>query len=224
MKLAWKMLVVTGVLLMLSAVLMDTTVDSRVGRIVNIGLQSQQQMLLILGGVLFLAGVMLFGIMKIKQTPEDEAKARVDAAKTRLKAQQQLSEAGSTIRGGAKGIGSFLRPAKDKFGIRMTVGLLTGLYWFMLGLVFGRSVGVALVGLALGVVACFIRATYWRVLLPVAVANILLAALTFTAILAIGGADSLTEENWYGVFVMVLLPGIASLILCLWLSRKARAY
>ena len=75
MKLAWKVLVGLGVLLVFIAVKMDTTVSSGNGRVYNIGLQNEQQVFLILGCFMFLAGIILFGVFKIKETPEQEAEA-----------------------------------------------------------------------------------------------------------------------------------------------------
>jgi hypothetical protein len=83
MKLAWKLLSAAGLLLVWIAMEADTTVSIGSERIHNLGMQQQQLMLLILGCVLFLAGVMLFGVLKLKQTPEEEAqeKERLDAQK-----------------------------------------------------------------------------------------------------------------------------------------------
>ena len=92
MKLAWKVLVGLGVLLVFISQGMDTTVSSGNGRVYNIGLQSQQQGFLILGCFMFLAGIILFGVFKIKETPEQEAeadrvrRAAVDTAKLQVEA------------------------------------------------------------------------------------------------------------------------------------------
>lgn len=92
MKLAWKILVAAGLLLLMVAMGMSTTVAVGNGREVhNIGLQHQQTVLLILGSVLFLAGVMIFGVMKLKQTPEEEAseKERLRASTKELESRIQ---------------------------------------------------------------------------------------------------------------------------------------
>jgi hypothetical protein len=76
--------------LCLVALQMDTTVGSGSYRVHNIGLQHKQLLLLVFGSVMFLAGIVLFGIHKVKQTPEEEkeeARLRQEAvakAKTRL--------------------------------------------------------------------------------------------------------------------------------------------
>jgi len=80
LRIARRILIAVGVLLALIAISLDTSVSTGYGRVHNIGLQSQQQMLLILGCVMFLAGVILFAVEKIKQTPEEDARDRaVDA-------------------------------------------------------------------------------------------------------------------------------------------------
>ncbi|WP_229007891.1 hypothetical protein [Methylophilus sp. Leaf408] len=54
-----KLLIFLGIALVAIAFFMDTSVSSRYGRVHNIGLVSQQQNLLILGGIAFLAGIIL---------------------------------------------------------------------------------------------------------------------------------------------------------------------
>lgn len=87
MKLAWKVLIGLGVLLVVLSFGMDTTVPYGGGRVHNIGLQSVRQNLLILGCFLFLAGIILYAVKKVKQTPDQDAaeKATADAAKDRVK-------------------------------------------------------------------------------------------------------------------------------------------
>lgn len=96
MKLAWKLLTGAGLLLVLVALGVDTTVETGYGgRVHNLGMQQQQLMLLIFGCVLFLAGIVLFGVMKLKQTPEEEqAEARERAeARARAKTEQEALRA-----------------------------------------------------------------------------------------------------------------------------------
>lgn len=61
-----------GILLVVIAFSLDTTVGTGSGRVHNIGLQAQQTMLLILGCALFIGGLVLFSTYKIRQTKEDE--------------------------------------------------------------------------------------------------------------------------------------------------------
>jgi hypothetical protein len=90
MKLAWKMLLILGVTVILIAFGIDTTVQTGYGRVHNIGLQSQQQMLLMLGGICFLAGVILFAAAKVKETPEDQTLADQKTQASRAAIQQKL--------------------------------------------------------------------------------------------------------------------------------------
>lgn len=92
MKLAWKALVIVGAILVLIAFSMDTTVNSGYGRVHNIGLQGYQQMLLILGCVVALAGVMVFAVIKLKQTPEQEREEALELAERRAKEKAEQEE------------------------------------------------------------------------------------------------------------------------------------
>lgn len=111
MKIAWKLLVIAGVLLIVIAMSLDTTVPTAMGQVHNIGLQAQQQMVLILGCALLLAGVILFGVLKIKQTPqEEEAEKRksVEEAQSRKeKAIYAAARTGQAINAGESAIRDF---------------------------------------------------------------------------------------------------------------------
>lgn len=67
-----------GALLVLVALFMETTV----GGFYNLGLLHQQGLFLTLGCALFLGGLVLFGVWKLRQTREEEAQERA-AATTR---------------------------------------------------------------------------------------------------------------------------------------------
>lgn len=92
MKFMWKALVAFGCLLVLGSFGMETTVQSGTGRIYNLGLQAEQQRLLILGCFSFLAGIVLFAVVKLKQTPDQQAadKAAVEATKEKTKEELKL--------------------------------------------------------------------------------------------------------------------------------------
>lgn len=92
MRIARRALIAVGALLALVAVNLDTSVSTGYGRVHNIGLQSQQQMLLILGCVLFLAGIILFAVEKIKQTPEEDARERAAEEAARAKVKGAVAE------------------------------------------------------------------------------------------------------------------------------------
>jgi hypothetical protein len=95
MKLAWKVLVGLGVLLVFISLGMDTTVSYGGGRVHNIGLQGQQQMFLILGCFLFLAGIILFAVLKMKQTSDQEAADKAASAAARAKAKEEVQMLGA---------------------------------------------------------------------------------------------------------------------------------
>lgn len=101
MHIAWRVLVALGGLLILAALQMDTTV----GRVHNLGLLQQQQMLMILGCALGLAGVVLFAVTKSKQSREEEqeerARLKESADKGAAAAAAALSATSVTVTKGA---------------------------------------------------------------------------------------------------------------------------
>jgi hypothetical protein len=76
MTFAWKAFVSIGVVLICVALGMDTTAEAGIGRVHNIGLQARQQMIMILGCVLFLAGIVLFATSQLKQTQKQKQEAQ----------------------------------------------------------------------------------------------------------------------------------------------------
>jgi hypothetical protein len=103
-KLAWKILIGLGALLVLLSFRMDTTVESGGGRVYNLGLQQERQTTLILGCFLFMAGIILYAVKKVKQSPDQEAeeKAAADAAKDKVKQEvkawgTEVSQAGRDL-------------------------------------------------------------------------------------------------------------------------------
>lgn len=91
MKVVWRSLVLLGAVCILIAFRMDTTVSSEYGRIHNIGLQSDRQMLLIFGCFVVIAGVVLFAVTKLKQTPEQEAAEQVAREATKAVAEEKIT-------------------------------------------------------------------------------------------------------------------------------------
>lgn len=78
-----KMLIAFSVVLIYMAITMDTTVSTGYGYVHNIGLQSDQTNMLILGGIGFIAGIILFATVKIKQTPEEALQQEMKVQKTK---------------------------------------------------------------------------------------------------------------------------------------------
>lgn len=95
MKLAWKVLVGLGVLLVFISLGMDPTVEHDGFRVHNIGLHAQQQMFLILGCFMFLAGIILFAVFKMKQTPEEDAQAKAAKDAVKVKAKEEIELLGA---------------------------------------------------------------------------------------------------------------------------------
>ena len=74
-----KLLMSVSAIVMIYALTMNTSVETEYGsRVVNLGLQQSQTMFLMLGGILFIAGIILFATWKMKQTPEEEAAFKVE--------------------------------------------------------------------------------------------------------------------------------------------------
>jgi hypothetical protein len=109
MKLAWKLLVGAGLLLVALAMGADTTVKRGFGRVQNLAMH-QQLLFLVFGCVLFLAGVVLFGVAKLKQTP---GKERLDKEKT----EERIAA--------LKGLANQIERPVGSTGMRM-VGLIEG--------------------------------------------------------------------------------------------------
>lgn len=104
MKIAWKLLVVLGVLVMWWALALDTSVESPglgSGRVHNLSLASEQSNFLFLGAVLFIAGILIFAVVKLKQTKDDEtsdvALAQVKSAQLRQATTETLSRVASQL-------------------------------------------------------------------------------------------------------------------------------
>lgn len=96
MKLFWRLLVGAGLLLAVMALGMDTSVETEYGRRVhNIGLQQERLLLLVFGCVLFLAGIVLFAVLKLKQTPEQDEAEKQARSKALAKAKSILEDAPS---------------------------------------------------------------------------------------------------------------------------------
>ncbi|MCG3168230.1 MAG: hypothetical protein POELPBGB_04033 [Bacteroidia bacterium] len=93
-----KLVIAVGVLIMIVGMNMDVTVSSGYGRVANIHLISQRQMLMMFGGFIFLGGLVLFAVARMKQTPEDEAKEEADSeaiAEARKKKAEAMVQQGA---------------------------------------------------------------------------------------------------------------------------------
>lgn len=95
-----KLVIAVGVLMMIIGMNMDVTVGYGVNRVANIHLISQQQMLMMFGGFVFLGGLILFGVARMKQTNEDEAREaekEQEAIEVGKRKAEELIENGSRV-------------------------------------------------------------------------------------------------------------------------------
>lgn len=134
-----KFLIFFGIGVIVIALNMDTSVSTGYGRVQNIGLMSQQQNILIIGGLAFIAGVVLFATATLKQSPQEEAAEK-------LKRQDQIARAGDSINLVATGTVSALEKwwgeldnVLGRVGVFFFVGVISGqkiglMIWFMSGM------------------------------------------------------------------------------------------
>lgn len=219
MKLAWKILVGLGAVMVFISLGMDTTVSTGTGRVHNIGLQHQQQTFLILGCFLFLAGIVLFAVFKIKQTPEQEAAEETErqaaAEVTKLRAEDLSAKAVK--------VGSVLgkvRAGIDNLPGRLCAGVAAGLLWCAYG---GELAGSQTFGVALfcGALGFSLWPRPWRtVIARLAIANVVFLVITF-GVLYFTRELSFGEETVRGIVLTLGLPILLSVALILFLRRKS---
>ena len=107
-----RMLLAFSAVMIYMAMTMDTTVSTGYGYVHNIGLQSEQTNMLILGGIGFIAGIILFSTSKVKQTKqeEDDEKAAIEAniSKVGTTAKTAINSAGSAFQSWWKGFDNII--------------------------------------------------------------------------------------------------------------------
>ena len=118
-----------GAGLLLYGLFMGTTVETAYGEIVNLHLASIQQSALIVGGVLLICGVLLYGFRRLKQTAEDEAQ---EAAQRKLAAEaaaQRVGDARQWVKGRTGGYFTRIRAGlEDRGRLRLTTAVPVGLW------------------------------------------------------------------------------------------------
>lgn len=224
MRFAWKALVAFGVVLVAVAVGMDTTVQTGYGRVHNIGLQGHQQLLLILGCVTFLAGVILFALVKLKQTPEEATKEEMAYKARAAEVRSVASRATENVRRAT----GHVRLGKDRLLIRLAVGLSVGVLWsfFAYSVFEGAEVlaFLAAVGLAL-----------WPrpvsdVLTRLLRANAAIAVAFFLGVVAqMAARDQLTHTGGAMLFaelfataIVLVAPSVVAAVAASWIARRKR--
>ena len=139
-------LIAGGVLFLLFGVFMDTSVQTSFGDVVNVSLVARQQMFLTLGGIELIAGILLFGIWKLKQTPHDEAREAEEKRRAKEATERQVHEATDRAKVKVDGMLARLRSGLDDQGpLRLISGAAVG-YWF--GLVTGYLFSSQWIGIA----------------------------------------------------------------------------
>lgn len=85
------LLIIFGIAIVFIAMGMDTTVGYEGTRVHNLPLAARQQNMLFVGGFAFIGGILLFVLAKLKQTPEEEVKAKAES-------EARIQQAGDRIR------------------------------------------------------------------------------------------------------------------------------
>lgn len=86
-----------GLGLLVYGLAMDTSVSTGYGRVVNIGLASDRLIFILIGGFIFVGGIILFGVFKAKQTREDEAIERQESEARTAERKAQALETSKAI-------------------------------------------------------------------------------------------------------------------------------
>lgn len=218
MQIAWRVLVALGGLLILAALQMDTTV----GQVHNLGLLQQRQMLMILGCALGLAGVILFGLAKLKQLPEEQRQENqqgLEAANAAGAAVQTgLEKSGLAVANAIVG----LKPGTDLWGARMAVGLLSGCAWSLAGGLASHSGALATVLLVLAFAFAFWPAPAATVLSRLSVAHLGLTLVPFGIFYAITTvqAEQLAAFSLL-VAISVVLPFMVAALCAAYARRRS---
>jgi NADH:ubiquinone oxidoreductase subunit 6 (subunit J) len=97
-----KLMIAIGVAVVLYALSMPVSIGY--SEVVNIHLMNERQNTLIIGGLMFIAGIVLFATYKVKQTKEEANAAIADAVKTRQFQKEKVEQVGKQIRSKAKPI------------------------------------------------------------------------------------------------------------------------
>ena len=225
-----KVLAGIGALLMLRAMTMSVVGGTFDGQAVaNLSLMNERSNTLMLGGFLMIAGVILYAVSKLKQTPEDEKMQAED----RQAAMDQLINARNTATTKALSTSKTILPrfiahfrsAPDARVNRLATGMFVGI-----------CAGVTVVGLmdvAWPLLFAIVALTIWRAfgnspgyrrIRNLHLANLLILAMVPLSVASI----SLQREGGsYGgilvAIVVVTLPMLVSLI-WIYLSRPGRIY
>lgn len=225
MRFAWKLLIAAGTILIAIALVYNTTVETGLGKIHNIGLQSERQMLMMLGCFLLLAGVILFSVAKLKQTPEEAQREREELQAAEDLATRKREEARAKVKAASNSLYK-MRPRGNKWGVRLAVGLLVGWYWMVMFVLGARSLEWGTLAFFVGLYACFtganLKATL-GIILTITSALAALALATSTLGSEVPLMERLDAEWMVKAALLFVLPGIASFATGQYLLKKAEA-
>jgi len=223
-------LIAGGLLFLLFGVFMDTSVETTLGDVVNISLVARQQMFMTLGGITLIAGILLFGIWKLKQTPHDEvreAEEKRGEAEERRRAmeatERRVHEAADGAKARVDGIlARVTSRLDDQAPLRLTSGAATGL-WF--GLLTGYLFSSVTIGIAV-FTACMLYAVWMAdarrgqvrlfraSLITAAIATVIQAILVASIV---GPMEvTLNASNWLYVIFDASELGTALMFLVAW--------
>jgi hypothetical protein len=136
-------LIAIGAVVIIYAFNMPVSIDN--SGIVNIHMMSQRQNTLIFGGIIFLAGIILFAAYKQKQTKEDEIQAQEEFESLKLNTKDKLiiaqDLAGKFFNKITDANGVRSNPYKDRPVVRVISGVYTGICaTLVLGTLFSNEV------------------------------------------------------------------------------------
>jgi preprotein translocase subunit SecE len=93
-----KLMMSLGLVLLVSGLFMNTSVD---GHVINVGLANDRLILVLIGGFLFVGGVIFYGVFNSKQSKEDEAleqhQKESKKKEKRIRAQRRSREISKTV-------------------------------------------------------------------------------------------------------------------------------
>lgn len=182
-------MIALGAILIGTGMFMDVTVETGYGSVVNLHKVSQQQVLVIVGGIVFISGILLFGFWRLKQTTGDESKGHLRAKERQEKLLEGAEDA-------SRAIGEVFVGLRAKF-ITKTEGLKR-IIFRVLAALFSVWV-IQLYGPDL-----------LYVYLDISVNDALFSLVVFGAAIAY----SLLARPFYVVISHLLLINIASIVLC----------
>lgn len=246
MKFLWKVLIAVGAILVLLAFAMDTSVESGGTRVHNLGLQAQQQMILITGCFLFMGGIVLYAVKSMNAASDKQSLEGRAAEKRALEKTPDQHQVRHIPEAGVEGLVVDMGALEHRFEMllskfkgrsynapgRLCAALAVGLLWRMHAdqladsTDVGLSTGVGLM-LMLPVLAYSLWPQPWRaIIVRLALANVVFLIVTclawfiFTDVMI---KDFLSPQNGRLVLVQFFaLPALLSLVLVRFVSRKSR--